>query len=65
MHTIKSKRLMGQNMHCGSQLVESYINDRIQDMRRYAKSASFDSPMHAEQRGLKATHEKRAHVKGK
>jgi hypothetical protein len=39
----------------------SYINDRIQDMRRYAKSASFDSPMRAEQRRLKAANEKRAH----
>jgi hypothetical protein len=25
--TIKSKRLMGQKMHCGSQLVDSYIKD--------------------------------------
>jgi hypothetical protein len=48
-------------MRCGSQLVDSYINDRIQDMCRYAKSASFDSPMRAELRRLKATHEKRAH----
>jgi hypothetical protein len=61
MRTIKSKRLMGQKMCCGSQLIDSYINDRIQDMRRYAKSASFDSPMHVEQRRLKAANEKRAH----
>jgi hypothetical protein len=54
MRTIKSKRLMGQKMCCGSQLVDSYINDRIQDMHRFAKSASFDSPMRAEQRRLKA-----------
>jgi hypothetical protein len=47
MHIIKSKRLMGQKMRCGSQIVDSYINDRIQDMRRYAKSAHFDSLMHA------------------
>jgi hypothetical protein len=61
MHTIKSKRLMGQKMRCESQLVDSYINDRIQDMRRFAKSMSFDSPMRAEQRRLKAANEKRAH----
>jgi hypothetical protein len=47
-------------MHCGSQLVDSYINDRIQDMRRFAKSMSFDIPMRAEQRRLKAANEKRA-----
>jgi hypothetical protein len=61
MRTIKSKKLMGQKMHCGSQLINSYINDHIQDMHRYAKSASFDSPMRAEQRRLKATNEKRSH----
>ena len=60
MRTIESKRLMGQKMHCGSQLVDSYINDRIQDMRRFAKSMSFDIPMRAEQRRLKAANEKRA-----
>jgi hypothetical protein len=60
MRTIKSKRLIGQKMHCGPQLVDSYINDRIQDMRRYAKSASFDSPMRAQHRILKAANEKRA-----
>jgi hypothetical protein len=60
MRTIKSKRLMGQKMRCGSQLVDSYINDCIQDMRRYVKSASFDSPMRVEQRKLKAANEKRA-----
>jgi hypothetical protein len=60
MRTIKSKRLMGQKMPCGSQLVDLYVNDRIQDMRRFAKSTSFDSPMRAEQRRLKATNEKRA-----
>ena len=59
MRTIESKRIMGQKMRCGSQLVDSYINDRIQDMRRFAKSMSFDSPMRAEQRRLKATNEKR------
>jgi hypothetical protein len=51
---------MGQKMRCGSQLVDSYINDRIQDMHRFMKSMSFDSPMHAEQRRLKAANEKRA-----
>jgi hypothetical protein len=61
MRTIKSKRLMGHKMCCGSQLVDSYINDRILDMRRYAKSAHFGSPMRAEQRRLKAANEKRAH----
>jgi hypothetical protein len=61
MRTIKSKRLMGQKMRCGSQLVNLYINDRIQDMRRYAKSVSFDNPMRVEQRRLKAANEKRAH----
>jgi hypothetical protein len=61
MRTIKSKRLMGQKMRCGSQLVNLYINDRIQDMCMYAKSASFDSPMRVEQRRLKAANEKRAH----
>jgi hypothetical protein len=60
MRTIESKRLMRQKMRCGSQLVDSYINDRIRDMRRYAKSAFFDSPQRAEQRRLKAAHEKRA-----
>jgi hypothetical protein len=29
IRTIKSKRLIGQKMCCGSQLVDSYINDRI------------------------------------
>jgi hypothetical protein len=38
-----------------------YINDRIQDMRRFAKSMSFDRPMRAEERRLKAANEKRAH----
>ena len=47
-------------MHCGSQLVDLYINDRIQDMRRFMKSMSFDSPMRVEQRRLKAANEKRA-----
>jgi hypothetical protein len=60
MRTIKSKRLMRQKMRCGSQHVDSYINDRIRDMRRYAKSAHFDSPMRAEQRRLKVANEKRA-----
>jgi hypothetical protein len=60
MRTIESKRLMGQKMRCGSQLVDSYINDRICDMRRYAKSALFDSPKRAEQRRLKVVDEKRA-----
>jgi phosphoglycerate-specific signal transduction histidine kinase len=60
MRTIKSKRLIGQKMRCGSQLVDLYINDRIHDMCWYAKSASFDSPMRVEQRRLKVTHEKRA-----
>jgi hypothetical protein len=48
MRIIESKRLMGQKMRCGSQLVDSYINDRIRDMRRYAKSAFYDSPKRAE-----------------
>jgi hypothetical protein len=61
MRTIESKRLMGQKMRCGSQLVGSYINDRIRDMRRYAKSAFYDSPKRAEYRRLKAADEKRAH----
>jgi hypothetical protein len=60
MHTIESKRLMGQKMRCGSQLVDSYINDRIRDMRRDAKSAFYDSPKRAEYRRLKAADEKRA-----
>jgi hypothetical protein len=60
-HKIKSKRLIGQKMCCGSQLVDSYINGRIQDMRRFAKSMSFDRSMRAEQRRLKAANEKRAH----
>jgi hypothetical protein len=60
MHTIKSKRLMGQKMRCGSQLVDSYIKDRRQDIRRFAKSMWFDSLMRAEQRRLKAANEKRA-----
>jgi hypothetical protein len=60
MRTIESKRLMGQKMHYGSQLVDSYINDRIRDMRRYAKSAFYDSPKRAEKRRLKAADEKRA-----
>jgi hypothetical protein len=61
MRTIESKRLMGQKMRYGSQLVDSYINDRICDMRRYAKSAFFDGPKRVEQRRLKAVDEKRAH----
>jgi hypothetical protein len=52
---------MGQKMCCGSQLVDSYIKDRKQEMRRFAKSMWFDSPMCAERRRLKATNEKRAH----
>jgi hypothetical protein len=51
---------MGQKMRCGSQLVDSYINDHIRDMRRYAKSAHFDSPKRTEKRKLKAANEKRA-----
>jgi hypothetical protein len=43
MHTIESKRIMGKKMRCGSRLVDSYINDRIRDMRREAKSAFYDS----------------------
>jgi hypothetical protein len=54
MHTIKSMRLMGQKMRCGSQLVDSYIKDPRQDIRRFAKSMWFDSSMRAEQRILKA-----------
>jgi hypothetical protein len=54
----KVHKTNGQKMRCGSQLVDSYISDRIQDMRRYA---SFDGPMRAEQRRLKAANEKRAH----
>jgi hypothetical protein len=48
-------------MCCGSQLVDLYINDRIRDMRRDAKSAFYDSPKRAEYRRLKAADEKRAH----
>jgi hypothetical protein len=47
-------------MRCESQLVDSYINDCIRDMRRYAKSAFYDSPKCAEYRRLKAEDEKRA-----
>jgi hypothetical protein len=61
MRTIESKRLMGQKMHYGSQLVDSYINDRIRDMCRYAKSVFFGSPKRVEQRRLKAADEKGAH----
>jgi hypothetical protein len=61
MHTIESQRLMGQKMRCGSQLVDSYIKDRIRDMRRYVKSAFYDSLKRAEYRRLKAADEKRAH----
>jgi hypothetical protein len=60
MRTIESKRLMGQKMRCGSQLVDSYINDCIRDMRRYAKSTFYDSPKCAEYRRLKAANEKRS-----
>jgi hypothetical protein len=60
MHTIKSNRLMGQMMRCGSQLVDSYIKDRRQEMRRFAESMCYDSLMCVEQRRLKATNEKRA-----
>jgi hypothetical protein len=60
MCTIGSKRLMGQKILCGSELVDSYINHRIHDMRRYAKSAFYDSPKHAEYTRLKAADEKRA-----
>jgi TorA maturation chaperone TorD len=52
---------MGQKMRCGSQLIDSYINDRIRDMRRAAKSAFYDSPKRAKCRRLKAADEKRAH----
>jgi hypothetical protein len=60
MRTIKSKRIMGQKMRCGSWLVDSYINDRIRDMCREAKSAFYDSLKRAEYRRLKAADEKRA-----
>lgn len=46
-------------MRCVSQLVDSYINDHIQDMLRFTKSMSFDSPMRAKQRRLKAANKKR------
>jgi hypothetical protein len=61
MHIIKSKRLMRQKMCYGSQLVDLYINDCIQDMRRFTKSMCFYIPMRAGQRRLKAANEKRAH----
>jgi hypothetical protein len=61
VHTIKSKKLMGQKMRCGSQLINSYIKDRRQQMRRFAKSMWFDNPMCAERRRLKVANEKRAH----
>jgi hypothetical protein len=48
-------------MCCGSQLVDSYIKDRMQKMCRFAESMWFDSPMCVEQRRLKAVNEKRAH----
>jgi hypothetical protein len=48
-------------MRCGFQLVNLYVNNRIHDMRMFAKSMSFDSVMHAEHRRLKAVNEKRAH----
>jgi hypothetical protein len=60
MRTRESKRLIRQKMCCGSELVDSYINDRIRDMRRYEKSAFYDSPKRAEYRRLKAADEKRA-----
>jgi hypothetical protein len=60
MHTIKSKRLMGEKIHCGSQLVNSNIKDRSQDMRRFTESMGYDSPMHAKPRRLKVANKKRA-----
>jgi hypothetical protein len=48
MHTIKSKRLMGHKMCCRSHLIDSYIKDWSQDMRRFAKSMWFDSSMEEE-----------------
>jgi hypothetical protein len=60
MHTIKSKRLMEQKMRCNSQLIDSYIKDRRQEMRRFADSMGYGSLMRVERRKLKATNEKRA-----
>jgi hypothetical protein len=60
MHTIKSKRLMGLKMRCGSELVDSYIKYCRQEMRRFVESMCYDSPMRVARRRLKAVNEKRA-----
>jgi hypothetical protein len=44
MRTIESKRLMGQKMRCGSRLVDSYINDRIHDIRDMRREAKVTFP---------------------
>jgi hypothetical protein len=51
---------MGQKMCCGSQLVDSYIKDRRQEMCRFAKSMGYHSPMRVDRRRLKTANEKRA-----
>jgi hypothetical protein len=47
-------------MRCGSQLVDSYIKDHRQEMRRFVESLGYGSPMRVERRSLKAANEKRA-----
>jgi hypothetical protein len=61
MHTIRSKRLMGLKMRCGSQLIDSYVKYHRQEMCRYAESHDCDSLRCVKLRILKAEHEKRAH----
>jgi hypothetical protein len=51
---------MEQKMRCNSQLIDSYIKDRRQEMRRFADSMGYGSLMRVERRKLKATNEKRA-----
>jgi hypothetical protein len=46
-------------MRCGSQLVDSYIKDRRQEMRRFTESMCYDNPMRVERRRLKVANEKR------
>jgi hypothetical protein len=43
VHTITSKRLMGEKMRCGFQLVDSYIKYYRHEMHRYVEAQCCDS----------------------
>lgn len=59
-HEIRSNKLMGEKMQCGSQLIDSYIKQCGQKIRRFAEELGCNSPMRVERRKRKVAYEKRA-----